>query len=173
MNFFKSSFGIAVTVTVAVIGLGTLLFFMSPDEGPARPEPMGTEYPVQGARHIEVGTPHDPYNSNPPTSGPHYARAVNAGFYTQELADEQLIHNLEHGQIWVSYKDVDQATLDEIQVYQGRHRLGVVATRRTANEKPVCLASWGRLMCLDSWDINIAEDFFKANLNNSPEPIAR
>ena len=31
----------------------------------------GEEIPIMGRDHINVGDPHEPYNSNPPTSGPH------------------------------------------------------------------------------------------------------
>ena len=42
-------------------------------------------------------------NSSPPTSGPHWRHAADPGFYGTELPDEELVHNLEHGQIVVSY----------------------------------------------------------------------
>lgn len=63
----------------------------------------GTAYQIQGREHITVGASHLPYNSNPPTSGPHYDNAAPWGIYDHELPDEQLIHNLEHGGVWISY----------------------------------------------------------------------
>ena len=37
-----------------------------------RPEDLpGEAVPIQGQAHIDIGVPHDPYNSDPPTSGPH------------------------------------------------------------------------------------------------------
>lgn len=173
MSFLKSPAGIVISVAVLVLGLGTVLFLTSPAEGPARPDPMGMEYPEVGRDHIEPGEPHAPYNSNPPTSGPHLASPANIGFYQDELIDEQILHNLEHGQIWASYKIADEATLDELRSYQARHTGSVIVTKRSANEQNICLASWTRLLCLDTWDLEIAEDFVKANINDSPEPLAR
>ena len=69
-------------------------------------ERPGTAVPTQGAQHISVGAVHAPYNSNPPTSGPHYAQPAAWGVYGSELLDEQVIHNLEHGGVWISYDAV-------------------------------------------------------------------
>lgn len=64
---------------------------------------VGEAFPIQGRDHIKVGAGHPPYNSNPPTSGPHYEEPVAAGVYSTEYADENLIHSLEHGYVIVSY----------------------------------------------------------------------
>ena len=67
-----------------------------------KPRP-GVNVPVMAVRHIQVGEQHEPYNSDPPTSGPHYAQPAQAGFYDEALPDEQLVHNLEHGYIVIWY----------------------------------------------------------------------
>ena len=43
------------------------------------------------------------YNSNPPTSGPHYAQWEKPGIYNRVLEDGKLVHSLEHGYIIISY----------------------------------------------------------------------
>lgn len=43
------------------------------------------------------------YNSNPPTSGPHFAIWSKAGVYDRLISDGYLIHSLEHGYIIISY----------------------------------------------------------------------
>lgn len=43
------------------------------------------------------------YNSNPPTSGPHFAVWAKRGIYDRVISDGHLIHSLEHGYIVVSY----------------------------------------------------------------------
>ncbi len=43
------------------------------------------------------------YNSNPPTSGPHFAVWAKKGVYDQILSDGYLIHSLEHGYIVINY----------------------------------------------------------------------
>jgi hypothetical protein len=55
-----------------------------------------------GRDHVPLGTVSE-YNSNPPTSGPHYEEWTKAGIYDEPLDDRNLIHSLEHGYIIVSY----------------------------------------------------------------------
>src|SRR3989339_1150665 len=56
----------------------------------------------QGRDHVPAGTTEE-YNSNPPTSGPHYAQWEKPGIYDRVLEDGKLIHSLEHGYIIISY----------------------------------------------------------------------
>ena len=43
------------------------------------------------------------YNSVPPTSGDHWAEWSRCGFFPLPIPDERLVHNLEHGNIVVSF----------------------------------------------------------------------
>lgn len=173
MKILKSPVGILTIIAVLVIVLATVIFIKSGDDSNTKSEPMGQAYEVQGAQHIEPGTEHPAYNSNPPTSGSHYPQAAQRDFYDRALQDEQLVHNLEHGEIWMSYKGIDDNTKRELAAIYSRNRGSVIVTAREANERPICLASWGRLMCMDSLDVETVNDFIKANKNNSPEPLAR
>lgn len=129
-------------------------------------------YEIQGTEHIAIGAPHEEYNSNPPTSGPHYAEAANWGFYENELPDEQLVHNLEHGGIWISYKDIDLETLDSLKKLAKFYPGSLIITPRSKNEQPIILASWGKLKRLNEYNRSTIIEFIKNNKNKSPEPIA-
>src|SRR5574337_1184611 len=91
--------GGAALLFVAMIGY---LVWKQAQPIPAIPR-TGEDVPIQGANHIPVGQPHEPYNSNPPTSGPHYATPAEAGFYDAAPPDEQLVHDLEHGYVIIWY----------------------------------------------------------------------
>lgn len=43
------------------------------------------------------------YNSNPPTSGPHFSVWAKSGVYDRVLSDGYLIHSLEHGYVVLNY----------------------------------------------------------------------
>ena len=43
------------------------------------------------------------YNSNPPTSGPHYEEKARHGMRSNPIADGHLVANLEQGDIWISF----------------------------------------------------------------------
>jgi hypothetical protein len=58
----------------------------------------GTSYPDLGNAHIQTLTdPHAPYNSDPPTSGPHLPYIAPWGIHTEPIPKELQVHNLEDG----------------------------------------------------------------------------
>lgn len=125
----------------------------------------------QGQQHIEIGSAHPAYNSNPPTSGWHYASPASWGAYENELPDEQIVHNLEHGGIWISYKGIDdvmKAALEEI----GRTNSKIIVSPRLANDVPIAIVSWSRLQKLAQFDAAAIMKFISVNRNKSPEPFA-
>ena len=86
-----------IIVVVTVIGGGWLLFSQKPTG--ATP---GQTIPDLGRDHVPEGEIVE-YNSNPPTSGPHYEEWEKPGIYDRPLIDEKLVHSLEHGYIVISY----------------------------------------------------------------------
>ncbi len=62
----------------------------------------GTVLEDLGRKHIDVGSAVD-YNSNPPTSGPHYLEWIKKGIYDIPQDDRNLVHSLEHGYVIMSY----------------------------------------------------------------------
>jgi hypothetical protein len=151
-----------------------------------QPAPMpGEIIPIQGSAHIPVGQPHDPYNSDPPTSGPHYDTPVEAGFYNEAPQDEYLVHNLEHGHIIIWYNcsslsDADCTALqNKIRDVMGRagvssitRTLKLEAVPRPSMDNLVTLTSWGHLQRLDTFDADAILTFIKAYRDNAPEPGA-
>ncbi len=130
-------------------------------------------YDIQSREHIAVGASHPAYNSNPPTGGWHYAEPADIGFYTNQLPDEQLVHNLEHGQIWISFRDAqDTAAIDVLREVQGRQPGSVIVTYRPENPARIAAASWGQLLLLDEPDTNQIYAFITRYKNRAPEPLA-
>src|SRR5262245_59267371 len=80
-------------------------------------QPTGEDVSIQYAGHVQPGESHTPYNSDPPTSGEHYPVPAQAGFYTEALPDEQLVHNLEHGYviIWYNCDDLTSTQCEQLQ----------------------------------------------------------
>ena len=54
------------------------------------------------------------YNIIPPTSGPHWPRWADCGFYPEGLPDERIVHNLEHSNIVVSHNLATQDEVDQL-----------------------------------------------------------
>lgn len=166
-------------IAVLVLGLGIVLFIQDAKnskfvvkEDNSKTAAVGQEFSNQGQTHINNGAAHDPYNSNPPTSGSHYTQPANWGVYQTPLMDEQALHNLEHGGIWISYKNIDDDTKGKLETIAKANGGSIIMSPRETNDSKIALASWTRLEKLDAYDEGKVLEFIKANKNKSPEPIA-
>lgn len=167
-------FLLIIGIVIVVGGVAGYLFWQDYKSGVVngRVQQAGTETPDDGRSHIPVGSEHKAYSTNPPASGPHYEQPAAWGVYDHELLDEQLVHNLEHGGIWISYKDVDADTRAKLEDLGKRYPQAVVVTPRSRNTAKIVLASWRRLLELDTFDRDKIVDFISRNKNQSPEPLA-
>jgi hypothetical protein len=87
---------LAGTLTLSVVFAATPA--PPPDQKP------GQEFPSLGNAHIQrLGEVHDPYNSDPPTSGPHMPTIAPWGMYDQPIPKEYQVHNLEDGGVLLQY----------------------------------------------------------------------
>ena len=165
--------GVGVAAVV-IIGAIVLVFRSSqlPDLDPNTVPDESVTFSIAGSEHIPVGSPRPAYNSNPPTSGDHYDQAVRAQVYTQELPDENLVHNLEHGHIWLSYQDeTDTATIDTLTEIQSQFPAWVVVSHRPENDDPVVAAAWGRMLPMEEADADAITAFILRYRNQAPESI--
>ncbi|MFA4831173.1 MAG: DUF3105 domain-containing protein [Patescibacteria group bacterium] len=163
---------IVIWIVIIILTVG-LVYWLAKSAQKSEAGRPGEAVSLQGAQHVAVGAEHPKYNSNPPTSGWHYAAPANGGFYENELPDEQVLHNLEHGSIWISYKDIDEDTKIKLEDIGRRFSQSVIITPREKNDAKIALASWGRLQKLEQFDEEAIINFIKANKNKSPEPLAQ
>jgi hypothetical protein len=166
----KTFIGIFVAVLVFV-GLGYYLFQASNKPIDPSQQP-GETFENQGAEHINEGsTEHVTYNSNPPTSGPHWPSAAAWGIYDNPEKDERYVHNLEHGGIWISYKPtVDANTVAQLKDFAKRYRK-VIVTPRAANDSNIALAAWTHKQNLDGYDEAAILKFIEAYYDQGPEKV--
>ena len=91
--------------------------------------------------------PDDPSVAIPPTSGRHWDRWASCGFYTEPVPDERIVHNMEHGNIIVSYNLTDQAEIDALKAAYEAIDLtaawGVARPYDGIAEGAVALTTWG------------------------------
>ena len=141
---------------------------------PAGQATLGQHFPIQGQQHITSGQAHPAYNSDPPTSGWHYDTPLAAGFHEQPVADEQVVHNLEHGHVVISYdcrKLADcAATKAQIRQIGERYRnWKVTAVPRQNAGATIALTAWGRLDKLDAFDEARITAFINTWRDRGPE----
>lgn len=168
-----------VIMTALVITFVGLFIALS-KKNPAQPI-LGVSYPEQSVNHIQEGQPHEPYNSDPPSSGPHYAGAsapISWGVYTQEVPAEVFLHNEEHGGVIITYKP--DLPADQIKKLQRLFAppysrpnfkpTKAILTPRAANKSPIGMASWKYTLNLDKFDEEKIVNFYRQHVSKSPEP---
>jgi len=161
--------GIRLAITLSLAAAGAWFVQSQVQQEQNRP---GEDVVVMGRQHVQVGASHGEYNTNPPTSGWHYTQPADGGFYDQPIPDEQAIHNLEHGYIWITYKQQSDEVIDQLKKLAKRYRGRVIVSPREENDSPIAVASWGRLLKLDQFDQEQIEQYLKLNYNRSPERLA-
>jgi hypothetical protein len=136
---------------------------------------QGTQYPNLGQDHINRGVPHDPYNSNPPTSGPHYPDWARWGVFDQPQPDELLVHNLEHGGIVVHYNCADGCPelAGQLRDLVSTYRSKVILAPRPNPDVPcrVTLSAWTWLDCFNDFDAERINAFIRAHKDRGPELV--
>lgn len=163
--------GVLIAVFVLVIIVRNTIAEQNPPGDLGIPD-TSVRYPSQGQEHIAVGSAHPAYNSNPPTSGWHYLEPAAWGVYTEQLPDEQLIHNLEHGGIWLSYKDpTNQTIINDLLDIASRYPSHIIVEPRPQNDSPVAVAAWGQLLNMDTVDKDIIYAFIRRYRKNGPENV--
>lgn len=154
----------------------------------ALPTPTGTcgsvqSFLAQEAIHISPGEQHLPYNSNPPSSGPHWAAPQNWGIYTTQQVQEQLVHNLEHGGVIVQYNNLNGAEVQRLVdlVRRDPRHLILAPYPGLPTEAKVALTAWnappavnqavGRLLYCTGVDENAMSAFISSYRDKAPELV--
>lgn len=143
--------------------------------------PMGEAISIMtSAPHLAPDTNPGEYNSDPPTSGLHYASDLEAGFYEENIYTypaAYLVHNLEHGYVifWYNCDLLDETGCTELksQIRTVMDELGgvkMIAYPWNSLDVPIAMTSWGRIQKFETFDPEQAKAFYRANLNRAPEP---
>lgn len=174
----KIFIGIIALLVVGFVGFVVL----SGKNSPKQPA-LGTGHKDKGANHIQRGSTHPAYNSNPPSSGWHYSDSnapVQWGVYTKEVLDEEFLHNEEHGGVIITYRpDLPAGQIKKLQALFAPPYSNpkfkpskAVVTPRSKNTKPIGLAAWGYTLNLDNYDEQKIKDFYLQRVGKAPEPAA-
>ena len=126
-----------ITRVILLIGLVVLVGALVWQVNEARKSPTGgdphTDNPAlsavktfdfDGGQHTE-----DPvtYAQTPPAGGPHDPVWDDCGVYTQPIRNENGVHDLEHGTVWITYRpDLPAADVQSLET-----QLGTVTSKKT------------------------------------------
>ena len=113
------------------------------------------------------------YAQTPPTGGEHNQMWLNCGVYEQPVPNENAVHSLEHGAIWVTYDpDLPAAELEALKAHLPSSY--VVLSPFEGLDSPIVLSGWNTQLALDSADDERIPAFFEEywQSQNVPEPGA-
>jgi putative peptide zinc metalloprotease protein len=137
--------------TTAIIGV--LAFLWAPQlQAPPAPaaEPDGVErFEVMERSHVQLQVA---YPQTPPVGGMHAPTWQNCGFYDTPVANENAVHSMEHGAVWITYRpDLPNDQVDSLrQMAYGQSH--VLVSPFPELSSPVVASAWGRQLRLDSAD---------------------
>lgn len=114
------------------------------------------------------------YPQSPPAGGPHNAVWLNCGVYDEPQQNENAVHSMEHGAIWVTY---DASTMTDEDMVTLREQLPstyVVLSPYEGLDTPLVLSAWNAQLTLDSVTDERIPEFFEEywRSQNAPEPNA-
>ena len=166
---------VLVAIMVGIFAIGTKSQMTTPTSA----NPIGDKHPDLGQKHINQGDQHAAYNSDLPSSGPHYSPAAPWGIKTTELPDETLVHNLEHGGIEIAYKpDMSQAQVEALNKLVAAlpasskfNEIKAILVPRVTNTRPIELAAWSYTLNLDTVDSAKITEFYNGHLDKGPELV--
>ena len=153
---------ITLVSVVVVVGSGWLLIGVAQKADANKP---GESVSSMGNQHIELGDAHQPYNTTPPTSGPH-AGTARWGNHTNQIPDESQIHNLEDGGVGVQYdcnkeKESCSKLIDQLLSLVAPYKNKVFIAPYEGIGSTIALTAWQRIDKFDKFDEQRIIDFIE------------
>lgn len=165
---------IGAVLATLVILIGGVWFLTSQDAKQQKKESkpyVGQKVADMGAAHVKRGESHVEYNSNPPTSGPHWGDGVaGPGIKDKPVPDELVLHSMEHGAAVLWYKDdLPKAEVEKITKAFNNASGKKIMLPRKELDVPVALTSWGWILKLKTIDETKIKEFIETNNDRAPE----
>jgi hypothetical protein len=116
------------------------------------------------------------YDQSPPVGGAHNPVWQNCGYYDKPIRDENAMHSLEHGAVWITYSpDLPQDQVDELRgIAESQSYVLVSPYPDLPSNTPVVASAWGKQVGLSGADDPDLESFIQAYQQGpqTPEPGA-
>jgi hypothetical protein len=131
----------------------------------------------QDVQHVKP-TQRVAYDHNPPFGGSHdgFWAACNGVVYPRAVRNENMVHSLEHGAVWIAYNP-DRVAGDAVETLAShvRGRPYTMLSPYPGLDGPISLQSWGHQLMVQEADDPRVDQFLRAlraNPNTHPEPGA-
>jgi hypothetical protein len=164
--------GLGILGGLAVIALVVTVIVVNIQPKPDNSALLGNvqTFPDLDATHVE-GTVD--YTMSPPAGGPHNQVWLNCGIYSEAVPNENAVHDLEHGAVWITYQpDLPAADIEKLKALTP-DTYGVLSPF-PGLDSPVAISAWGaQLKVTDPSDPALQAFIDKYRLSaDAPEPGA-
>lgn len=123
----------------------------------------GTPMPDLGNRHIQSPTePHEPYNTDPPTSGPHLPYLAPWGIHTRPIVQQLQVHNLEDGGVLVQYNCTCPDLVEKLAAIVRKYDKFVILAPYPTMKSRVALTAWTRIDTMEELEEARVRRFIEA-----------
>src|SRR6266508_4538170 len=136
-----------IVVVIIAVGVGYFAYRATADL-------PGVKMSDQGNRHLQTAAdPHEAYNSNPPTSGPHLPYIAPWGIHAEPIPKELQVHNLEDGGVVVQYQCPAGCPdlVDKLKAIVQRYERQVILAPYAGMKTRIALTAWTRLDAFDEF----------------------
>ena len=137
-----AAIGVAIVACLAVA-----VPLLIAEDGPPADLSAVRAYPDLSVSHTREKVT---YPQSPPVGGPHDPRWLDCGVYEEPVREENAVHDLEHGTVWISYHP-DLAAADVRALAEKLPQNGIMAPYPGLHA-PVVVTVWGRQLALDGAD---------------------
>jgi hypothetical protein len=115
------------------------------------------------------------YTESPPVGGPHNPIFQSCGFYEDPIANENGVHTLEHGAVWITFQpDLPAEQVAELKAIADSQSF-ILVSPYPGLPTPVVVSSWNHQLQLQSADEERLEMFirqYKQNPDTTPEMVS-
>lgn len=145
---------------VVVVGIVLVVASAGGRDGGDVAVPEGTEVvDIDERSHVDGDVD---YDRAPPIGGAHAPAWQNCGVYEEPVRDENAVHSLEHGAVWITYRPDLPAEAVETLEDKAEGETHVLVTPYEDLDAPVVLSAWGRQLAVDSAEDGRIDEFLRA-----------
>jgi hypothetical protein len=137
---------LSILAAVAVVAVVVVVIVVNTQSKPADAALGEVEtFPNLERTHVEGRVD---YPMSPPAGGPHNPAWLNCGVYDQPVPNENAVHALEHGAVWITYSpDLGDADLDRLKAVTPDSY--AVLSPYDGLDSPIAISAWGAQLKLD------------------------
>jgi hypothetical protein len=123
----------------------------------------GVKMADQGNLHLRTAADaHEPYNSDPPTSGPHLPYVAPWGVHTRPIQRELQVHNLEDGGVLVQYSCECSELAAKLRDIVQKYDKYVILAPYPEMKSTIALTAWTRIETMSEFDEKRVRTFIEA-----------